>query len=162
MILFINKSVLSGAARTLCGVRGSGEGSGGGWGHGWRGQEGGGRSHSWGGAGRIRNWSWREERGTRSPTPGACTPGGRGRRGPGEGRARCHQSHTPWRPDPRPRAPWGASWGSWGGCRTCRSPSPGSSTACPWCARACASCGRSSWRIFCRILQPRTQMAFHL
>ena len=61
-----------------------------------------------------------------------------------------------------PRALSGVFSRTKGGCRSCRSLSRCSSTACPSCGRACASCGRSSWQNVGHSREPRTQTAFLL
>ena len=63
---------------------------------------------------------------------------------------------------PPSRALSGVSSRRKGGCKSCRSPSRCSSTACPWCGRACASFGRSSLQNVDRSRESRTQTASHL
>ena len=56
----------------------------------------------------------------------------------------------------------GASSGRMGGCTSCRILELCTCTACPWCARACASFGRSSWQTGGHSPRSRTQTVFRL
>ena len=56
----------------------------------------------------------------------------------------------------------GASSRRRGGCTSCRILELCTCTACPWCARACASFGRSSWQTGGHNHGSRTQTASHL